>query len=290
MPTVETETCICAIKSVGADDLRHSGIGGGEFDVMSGYVEVVSSAEVVLGTGATDSGEFGIAVHEELELTLAPPVVTVDLPSHIRADVVTLALDAVDNGVNTVNGGVRATEGCAKICDILVDVGERVVYLIVNYQRLGVAVFHGETRALAERHRPIAVEAARGVCANGKRVDVSVFVPAVGEEITCGNLDGWELLIFPVNAEDKVAPDVFTFESAQRQPNVLDSTRAFDVGEREFFAGLHPYFGADLPALTQVSGIIGGCALCCHTALALFTREVFGRDRARFCIGQTVQV
>jgi hypothetical protein len=80
VPAVETEALLALVDAVGPDDLRHAGIGSGEFGVGRGMalvdradVEIVGAAEIILGAGSADGGKLAVAIHEELDLPLAPP-------------------------------------------------------------------------------------------------------------------------------------------------------------------------------------------------------------------------
>src|SRR6185437_10184493 len=80
VPAVEAEALLRSVDAIGPDHLRHARVGGGELAVLAllaavdnARVEVVGAAEVVFRAGAADGRELGVAVHEELDLALAPP-------------------------------------------------------------------------------------------------------------------------------------------------------------------------------------------------------------------------
>src|SRR5690606_11349544 len=69
-----------------------------------GVFEIPGAAEIVFGAGAADRREGVVPVHVKLDLTFAPPTAIIDAPGDVRADVVALPLDAVDDGVDLLVG------------------------------------------------------------------------------------------------------------------------------------------------------------------------------------------
>ena len=106
---------------------------GGDIGVAQerGGVVVVKTpgpAEIILGAGAADGGELRIPVDERFELSLAPPAVAVLLPGQVRADIVALALHAVeDNVVFLVRQRIAAAETRMKIGRAIRDRTRRIV-------------------------------------------------------------------------------------------------------------------------------------------------------------------
>ncbi len=173
-----------------------------------------------------------------------------------------------------------------EVGDVARNIGEGVVDLVVDDQRLGAEVGHGQPRPPSERHFPIAVEAAAGVHAHGQGADLGEFLPAVGEEVAGGTFDGGLLLVVPVGAQDGVAP----LTPRQGHPYLLDGAGAFDVRQVEGVARLDDHVGRDLPALPQVPRRVGGRAVRGHAAGALFAGEVFRTDGPRPGLRQPGQV
>src|SRR5262245_27139891 len=244
VPAVETEALLRLIEAVGTNDQRHPRVGSGELLVLLRLpvLEVVRAAEVVLGAGADDRGGVLVAVHVELDLAFSPPAVVVDAVGHVRADVVSLALDSVDQRVDLFVGeGIDPTELRVEIALVLSDVGQRVGDLVVERHLFFADVLERDARALAKRHDPVAVERAAGIDADGERRDLRGALPAGSEEVADRRLHRRRALAVPVHAEDRVAP-----RARRRHPDVLDGPHAFDVGEREYLAGLDDDRGRDL--------------------------------------------
>src|SRR5690606_18903880 len=96
-------------------------------------IEIVGAAEIVLGARTADGGKVLVAIHEELDLALAPPAGIVDAPSHVGADIVAAALDTVDDRVvGAVGERIGAAELGVEIGGVLGDVGKGIVDLVVN--------------------------------------------------------------------------------------------------------------------------------------------------------------
>ena len=164
--------------AVGLDDLVHAQERGGVGAVLAGHAPVVGAADVVLGSGAADGGEFLVTVHEELDLTFAPPAVVQHAPAERGADVVAAAADAVDDGVFlAVPHGVGAAVLSVEIGGIVGDVREGVVDLVEASLRLSrVLVFERDAAVPPERHLPEAVESAAGIDGDWQRGDLGKVV------------------------------------------------------------------------------------------------------------------
>src|SRR6185312_11292636 len=96
MPAIQTETLCNIIMPVAPDHLRQTGIRTTEFSVLAVFnacfifllrIKIISTAEIILGTGSVDSRELGIAIHKKFDLTFAPPAIFVGAISHIRTHV-----------------------------------------------------------------------------------------------------------------------------------------------------------------------------------------------------------
>jgi len=145
-------------------------------------------------------------------------------------------------------------------------------------------VLDRESCTLPERHRPIAVEPARGVDRNRQRVHVVAQGVAVAEEVTQGHLDRGSLLPIPIEPKNcvPIGPGI------HRNPDVLDNTRALDVGQTRRGRRLERDAGPDLPTLAQhgTSVCRVGHRFCTITALA---SRILSRDRACLSIGEQRQ-
>jgi hypothetical protein len=103
--------------------LAETGIGGGVFCICvrpvrftDANVEIVSSAEIILGSGAADGRKLAVTVDEELNLSFPPPTGVIAAPGHIGADIVTLAHYAIDHDVvGLVGQRVGSPEACVEI-------------------------------------------------------------------------------------------------------------------------------------------------------------------------------
>ena len=159
MPPVHTETLVGAISTVGSDYLVQSCIRSREFYVLSSAVEIIRTAEIILGTCTADGRELLIAIHEELDFAFTPPSVVVHLPCHIGTYIVPLPLDSVYNGVDIlVRHRIGTAELCVEIAGILRNFRQALINLIIKPHRGICQVLHRYFTFLAERHLPIAVE------------------------------------------------------------------------------------------------------------------------------------
>ena len=79
----------------------HTGIWCCEFLILArlGVLEVIGTAEIVLGSCAADGGIFFVAIHIEFDFPLTPPAVVIDAPCEICAHILPFAFYSVDKGV-----------------------------------------------------------------------------------------------------------------------------------------------------------------------------------------------
>ena len=291
MPAVESESLADIVQTVAAHDLRQTGVRGREFRILAVDVKVVRTAEVVFRTGAADGREFGVAVHEELDFTFAPPAVVVYTPEQVRADVLTLALDAVDDGVvRLVRQRVDAVEAGAEVRDFVFQLGFDVVDLVVDRRVAVVDVFERDACALLERHRPVAVQTDLRVDTNRERVDLGVnFRVRRAEEVAERAFHSRNVAVIPVHTENQPTPAV----RRAGDPEMLDRTFRLNVAEGECGVCRNRHRGGNLPAAAEVTR--AGCTGTGfrHAGLAFFAGEVFRAYRAGLCkrqLGNVVQV
>jgi hypothetical protein len=170
---------------------------------------------------------------------------------------------------------------------VRLDLGQRVVDLVVQRHRVVRAVFERHAAAPAERHRPVAVERAARVDADRQRGDLRVFLPAAAEEIADRAFHRRGLLLVPVNAQNRIAP-----LAGRREPDVLDRAGALDVCDLKHLARLHDDIRIDLPACTEVARRVARRALLerAHAALSLFPGEIFRADRPGLRVRQARKI
>ena len=150
-------------------------------------LEIPGAAEVVLGAGPADRRPFAVAIEVELDLALAPPAVVVHAPGQIGADVLALAVDAIEEGVDLAIGQrVVASPLGVEIGAVLGDIGQGVIDRVVEERprsgsgaRLSTVI----RQMLAERHLPVAVEAAGRIDRDRERVMLQRSHQPTGEEI-----------------------------------------------------------------------------------------------------------
>src|SRR5205823_9623169 len=100
VPPIHTESLLTPVKPVRFDDLGEAQERRRVDAVFPLWMlPVPGAAEVVLGARAADRGPLLVAVHVELDLTLTPPVVVVDAPGEVSADVMPLAAHPVEERV-----------------------------------------------------------------------------------------------------------------------------------------------------------------------------------------------
>jgi hypothetical protein len=156
------------------------------------------------------------------------------------------------------------------------NVAQRVRDLIEEtLDPLGVLALDRDAGRLAERHRPVAVEAPGGVHADRQRADPRTQAVAASEEVAERNLDGRRPFAIPVHAQDRIAIDL----RVHGDPDVLDDAGARDLGERRG-AGDEVDTGTDLPAFPEVGRrpLPAGVGL---GAATLGAGGVLGTDRTR---------
>ncbi len=192
------------------------------------------------------------------------------------------AFDAVEDCVILfVRKGIYPSELCVEVGGCFGDIGEGVVYLVVEGHALVVDVCHGDFAALAEGHNPVAVEAAFWVYTYGEGIDLCVFAESAGEEVADGTFDGGVVFAVVVEAEDGEA-----IVAGWCHPDVLDGAGAGDICHCEGLSRFDVDVWVYLPALAELSGGVGGGTLfeCCHASFAFLAGEVFGADGACLCV------
>lgn len=248
VPAVHGKTLVGAVQPVRADDLRDAAVGCTELLIFSTDVEIPGAAEIVFRTGAADGGKFPIAVHKELDLTLAPPAVIVDTPEKIGANILAVALHVVQNGISTLFlQGILPAELGVEIASFFRNFPSVIVDLVINRDLFMVDVLDGDPGAFIERHIPIAVKGPFGIDADRYRCDLGIFlIFRTGKEITQRNFYRGGFTAVPIHPEDQ-GPICTTVIS---DPDVTDDAGAGDIGHGEGFARLHYHRRGDLPTLS----------------------------------------
>ena len=161
-------------------------------------------------------------------------------------DVLPLAFDAVENDVLRLLAGAHAApprrmkvgcfrrHGFQRVIDLIEEPADVFRTLILD----------GDLGALAERHRPIGVEAARGIHVDHQRIHVVAKRVRVREEIAQRTLDGRRRFPVPIEAQNAVAIRLL----GDRDPDVLDDARPLNVGEGHSLPPLQIDERPDLPA------------------------------------------
>jgi len=104
MPSVQAKSLAHLVNPVRRQDLRQPGVRRAKHLVLLrlAILEVVGTAEIILRAGPADGRELPIAVHKKLDFALAPPTGTVHLPRQVGAHVMSLAGDAVEDGIEAL--------------------------------------------------------------------------------------------------------------------------------------------------------------------------------------------
>jgi len=222
---------------------------------------------------AADGRVGGVAVHVDLDLSLAPPVIVCGADADDGPDESSLLVPLRQQvEVLLERGGVLATKEHVQPADVRgMGVAQGVIDLVEERLCLRPVVRQGEPRAADEGHGQVNAHAglpADGM--DGARVGHDLAV-GEAEEIAHRALDARVLLAVPVGAEDEAAQvDGF---APRGHPDVADDARAGDVAERDGAPGqdvLHR------PALASGAEIAGGLA-----SLAGLAGRILERDGAR---------
>ena len=185
----------------------------------------------------------------------------------------TTALYTIENRVvRLIRQRVGAAELRMEIHAVLRDLFQRIINLVVNRHRLFSAVFKRHLRFGAERHLPVAVEAAARVDAHRQRIDLHILLPTHAEEIANGRLHARILLPIPVHAQDAVTPFL-----GDRTPDVTDFAHSFNVTQGKRLARLHNNIGVHLPACAQITRFVLGKSFLPrrYTALPRLASQIF---------------
>ena len=252
---------------------------------------VVRPAEIVFGAGAADGGIRPVPVQVELDFSLAPPAaVAVDAHPQGRADVMSPALHAVQQGVHPALHRAGLPVLGVEIGRVLRHLGQGVVDLVIHDRILIAPVLHRDAAPLTERHFPKAVVSPVGGhqhrqgLQGGEPPGGAVLVlirPEKGEKVGDRRFHRRPLLPVPVKAQEDVPPQ------GAADPKALDRPRPLDVGHRVGRPGWDDHRGGDLPALPDVAGKVGAGALHAHGRPPLFASGVLRADRPGSGGGET---
>src|SRR5690606_7270258 len=109
-----------------------------------------------------------------------------------------------------------------------------------------------------------------------QRIDMGVFLPAIGEKIAERYFYRRMLLPIPENPQDQAAP----FACIGGHPDMLNDARAFDLGQGELLTRLDVKGRRNLPPLAEPPRGLGTQPIYCPAATALFARHILRRYRA----------
>src|SRR6266516_1693150 len=123
----------------------------------------------------------------------------------------------------------------------------------------------------------LGIHAASRVHCDGERVDVALFTPAHHKEISERTLYRRILLAIPGGSQDEPAPVV----RSGRDPDVLNSTRPMNIGQRKCALWGNGDGGRDFPAYSKVACTTYSCAFGCHASLPFLASEILCANRAR---------
>ena len=280
MPAIHREPLLRAIESVGRK--RHeAAIGIGIGFIMPVIVEIVSAAEIILGSGAADGGIFAVSVKEELDFSLTPPATVVASPCHIRADIVSLPCHTVENRVTFhIRKGIGTAVLRMEVDRVGGNLRPGIIDLIPHTNMSIRKILKGNTAMLPERHLPVAIHAVLGIDADGKRGHRAMLgIVRRGEEVGKGTLDRRLLLSVPVNTKGNHPPRDFR----KGQPDMLNHSGTVDLRHRVSFSCADHNRRRDFPPLSQVTGAmlsvsVLGAAADALLALAAVCQQLHGPE------------
>ena len=205
-------------------------------------------------------------------------------PRHVGADVLSLSFNVVDDGVDLFVGErIHPSELSMKVGRVFRHFTLRIGDLVVKSDGLLVEVLHRDPCLVPERHRPIGVEGAPRVHADGHGRNPRVLPPAYGEEVADGNFYRRLFFVIPVHSENRVSPI-----AGRRHPDVFDRARSIDLAHGESRPRLNEDVGIHLPSLPQFAGLARRGALNRHATFAFFAGQILGAYRECFRVGETI--
>ena len=254
----------------------------------------MGAAEVIFRARAADGREFPVSVEIEFDLTLAPPVVIADSPAHDGSDIMTAALDLIQNRIDLLVGQrIDPPELRMKVSTVLGDVRQCVVDLM----KTGLALFlieilHRDPAVLPERHLPETVHPAvridddrKGVQQNQRpfRPALGKFHPRRTEKVADGHFHGRMFLTVPVNPQDHLPGD------RGGKPHALNCAGTVDIRKLQRFSRLHVAAGAAFPAAAKLPRMFMRVRFG-HRSRALPARRVLPADGAALRVRQTRKI
>ena len=101
MPAIQAEACLRNIYAIRTDHLAQTGIGRRKGLIPMGLriFKIIRAAEIILRARAADGGIFPVAIHVELDLSLAPPAGVVHAPGHVGADILPSPANSIQNRI-----------------------------------------------------------------------------------------------------------------------------------------------------------------------------------------------
>lgn len=149
MPAVHVEPGLRLVKPIGLQN-EETCVRSGILLILFGLLvlEVVRTAEVVFSTGTAYGGEVLVAIKVELDFAFTPPTGVVRPPAHRGANVLTSALNAINDGIDAlIRQRVRPAELSVEIQAVFRNLAQSVVDLIVEVVGMFIETGNGDSAA-----------------------------------------------------------------------------------------------------------------------------------------------
>ena len=169
MPSVHRKSLLCVIQSVGLYYLK-SRIRCAKFSVLPSDIKIPRSAEIVLRSRRANCGVNRIAVNIKLHFPLAPPVIVIHTPKHIRSHIMTVTAYIIQNSIALlVRKRIDTAKLRMKISAVLRKLSQSIINLIPNRNAFVMLIFKRYPAFFIKRHIPVAIKSLFRVYAYGKR-------------------------------------------------------------------------------------------------------------------------
>src|ERR1035438_434602 len=102
MPSIQAKSLLRFVEAVRLNHLNQAAVRRSELLILLFLLilEVIRSAEIIFRPGSVNRREGLVAVHIELDFSLAPPAVVVNTVGEIGSDILPFPFDIVEGGVD----------------------------------------------------------------------------------------------------------------------------------------------------------------------------------------------
>src|ERR1039457_6711009 len=145
VPSIQAKSLLRFVETIRLDHLNQAAVRRSELLILLFFLilEVIRSAEIIFRPGSVNRREGLVAVHVELDFSLAPPAVVVNTVGEIGSHVLPLPFYIVEDGVDIfIRERIYPSELRMEVRGVLGNLRLCVVDLIVDHHGLAIQVLN----------------------------------------------------------------------------------------------------------------------------------------------------